>query len=144
MNLISFPSLWSFKGKNGTSPPLFHFLDYFYFLCMCILLAYMLVDHMLTYMHMYHNSEAGKCVGSTETGFTDGCEPTSGFWKSNPGLLEEKLVLFTSDPSPQSLIFLYWSVSYNSGEGSCMLVRVEPRRWCWISASIVLYHVFSK
>lgn len=42
-------------------------------------------------------SESG--VGFLGTGVPEGCKSPCGFWEWNPGLLEEKQVLLTADPS---------------------------------------------
>lgn len=73
-----------------------------------------------------------EAVGSPETGFADGCEPTCACWKSNPGLLEEKPVLLTSDLSLQGKkkFSLFNLLVTTSREGSLMLVHMEARVGC--------------
>lgn len=36
-------------------------------------------------------------IGSSETGIMDGYEPACGFWKLNPGPLQEHQVLLTTE-----------------------------------------------
>ena len=43
----------------------------------------------------------GKDIGFSRIGVTDNCEQPGGCWESNPGLLEEQLVLLTTESSFQ-------------------------------------------
>lgn len=51
--------------------------------------------------------ETRKGVGYTGTGVRDGCEFPCGSGESNPGLLEEQLVLLGAELSLQPLLFTF-------------------------------------
>lgn len=43
-------------------------------------------------------------IGSYRTGVIDGCKPPDGCWELNPGLLQEHLVLLTTESSFQLVL----------------------------------------
>lgn len=60
----------------------------------------MCVSAWLACMSVYHRMRAEACRGQ-KRGQTDGSEPARGCWDSNPGPLEEQLVLLTTELSLQ-------------------------------------------
>lgn len=51
------------------------------------------------YIHAWFSCGSESSVGFLGTGVPDDCESPYGSWEQNPGLLEEKQVLLTADPS---------------------------------------------
>lgn len=74
-------------------------------MCVGVSLSYMLVCH----LQAWSSLRTEKGVRAPGTGVTHDCEPPCGCWDSNPGPLEEQLVLLTTEPSlqPQGLSLLY-------------------------------------